>query len=264
MASIKPLRRFGQNYLIDKNIINKIVNEIAPQHDDKIIEIGPGTGSLTEELLKKVNNITAVEIDNRASEILSSKFQSLNLINDDFLDIDLQKLYNAKSKLRIVGNIPYNITSPILFKLINNNEFVSDAVLMVQFEVAKRITGKIGTKDYGILAVLIKYFCDARLCFKISPNVFHPRPKVYSAIIHLFFKSGVLTGGKKELFIKIVKTSFGKRRKTLKNSLSNGIFEKLNFSNSGINLSLRAEQLSIDDFVNLTNFAFDNLDEFEN
>ncbi len=261
MTSLKPLRRFGQNYLVDKNVINKIIKEISPQQDEEIIEIGPGTGSLTEELLKGTSKITAIEIDKRASEVLTSKFQSLNLINDDFLDIDLQKLCNG-NRLRIVGNIPYNITSPILFKLIKNNEFISDAVLMVQFEVAKRITGKIGTKDYGILAVLIQYFCDPRLCFKISPNVFYPRPRVYSAVIHLFFRSDVLTGKKKELFIKIVKTSFGKRRKTLKNSLSNGIFEKLNFSNSGINLSLRAEQLSIDNFIDLTNFAFDNLDEF--
>lgn len=262
MSSIKPLKRFGQNYLIDKNITNKIVNEISPGKNDKIIEIGPGTGSLTEELLKRTSQIIGVEIDKRAFDLLISKFKSMKLINNDFLDININELNNGKNNLRIVGNIPYNITSPILFKLIDNNQLISDAVLMVQHEVAKRITGKTGTKDYGILAVLSQYFCETKLCFKISPNVFYPRPRVYSALIHLFFRNNVISGKKKDLFIKIVKASFGKRRKTLKNSLSNSIFEKLNFSGSGINLSLRAEQLSIDDFIRLTNFAFDNLNEF--
>jgi 16S rRNA (adenine1518-N6/adenine1519-N6)-dimethyltransferase len=261
MQSIKPLKKFGQNYLTDKNIIRKIINEISPIKDDNLIEIGPGTGSLTEELLEKVPQIIAVEIDKRANKILLTKFPNLNLAEEDFLKFDLRNIYEKKRKrLRIIGNIPYNLTSSIMFKLIDNNQIIEDAVLMVQFEVAKRMISKAGTKDYGILAVLVQYFCDVRLCFKISPNVFFPKPKVYSAIIHLFFKSDVLEDGKKKLFIQIVKASFGKRRKTLKNSLSNSIFEKLNFENCGIDLSLRAEQLSIREFLILTDFAYKKVD----
>jgi 16S rRNA (adenine1518-N6/adenine1519-N6)-dimethyltransferase len=260
MQSIKPLRKFGQNYLTDKNIIRKIINEISPKEGDNLIEIGPGTGSLTKELLERVPQITAVEIDKRANEILLTKYPGLCLAEEDFLKFDLQKIYEKKhKKLRIVGNIPYNLTSSILFKLIDNNQIIEDATLMVQFEVARRMTAKVGTKDYGILAVLVQYFSDIKLCFKISPNVFFPKPKVYSAIVHLFFKEDLLAGEKKKLFIQIVKASFGKRRKILKNSLSNSIFEKLNFANCGIDLSLRAEQLSIQEFLTLTDFAYKKL-----
>ena len=146
--NIKPLKRFGQNYLTDHNILKKIVDEISPRKDDNLIEIGPGKGALTEKLLEKTDSLKAVEIDKRVKENLTERFPQLNLISDDFLEMDLTKLYSAKGKkLRIVGNIPYNITSPILFKMIENNNLIQDSVLMVQYEVAKRITG-IFTKNY--------------------------------------------------------------------------------------------------------------------
>ncbi len=186
---------------------------------------------------------------------MKERFPQLHLINEDFLETDLSKLTNHGKKLRVVGNIPYNITSPILFKLIENNKLIKDAVFMVQFEVAKRMTANRGTKDYGILAVVLKYFSETKLCFKISPNVFHPKPKVFSALVHIHFKEIIYPDEEQKLFIQIVKASFGNRRKILKNSLSNSIFHEIDFSNSGIDLSLRAENLSVDDFIILTRHA---------
>lgn len=256
MDKVKPLKRFGQNYLKDANILKKIVDEVNPKHGDNILEIGPGRGALTDILLKRIDQITAVEIDNRVIEDLIEKFPQLKIVEGDFLSLDLNEFTNEnKKRLRIAGNIPYNLTSPILFKLIEKNELVNDAVLMVQYEVAKRMTAQKGTKDYGILAVLLNYFTETKICFKVSPNVFYPKPKVFSAVVHIIFKKPDFTKEEQKLFIKIVKAAFGKRRKTLKNSLSNSIFSKFDFSDSGIDLSLRAEQLNVKDFVILTTFA---------
>jgi len=179
------------------------------------------------------------------------------------LETDLSQLSTDGKKLRVVGNIPYNITSPILFKLIENNKLIKDAVFMVQLEGAKRMTSDRGTKDYGILAVVLKYFSESKLCFKISPNVFYPKPKVYSALVHINFKSisRPQEAQKRnvrhfdEIFIQTVKAAFGNRRKTLKNSLGNSIFHEIDFSNSGIDMSLRAENLNVDDFIALTKFV---------
>lgn len=251
----KPLKRFGQNYLTDPNILNKIAAEISPKDDDNLIEIGPGKGALTEKLLEKVSSFTAVEIDKRVREELSEKLPNLNLISGDFLEIDFQKLYLLKNKkLRIVGNIPYNITSPILFKMIEYNNLISDSVLMVQYEVAKRIKGKRGTKDYGILSVLLNFFAEVKLCFKVSSSSFYPKPKVDSAVIHLYFREIKIPDEMKSLFIQAVKASFGNRRKTLKNSLSNSIFKNIDFEDSGIDLSKRAEQLDVEDFLTLADY----------
>jgi 16S rRNA (adenine1518-N6/adenine1519-N6)-dimethyltransferase len=251
-----PKKRFGQHFLKDSNILNKIVKEINPNTDDFIVEIGSGFGALTEKIFLLTKNFTAIEIDQNASEHLRKSLENINLIEQDFLKINLEKLFTDKIKeIRVVGNIPYNLTSPILFKLFENNKLIKDAVLMVQFEVAKRITAKKDTKDYGILSVLISYFTEAKFCFKVSPNVFYPKPKVYSALIHLYFRDIKNTVEQQILFIKIVKAAFGKRRKILKNSLSNSIFSEIDFTGSGIDLSLRAENLSVEDFEILTNYV---------
>jgi len=251
----KPKKRFGQNFLQDENILNNIVKEINPQPDDAIIEIGPGYGALTKKLISGTKNLIAVEIDNELVKVIKERFPQLHLINEDFLETDLLKLTSQEKKLRIVGNIPYNITSPILFKLIENNKLIKDAVFMVQLEVAKRMTADRGVKDYGILAVVLKYFTETKLCFKISPNVFFPKPKVYSALVRINFKVMEQTEEEQKLFIQIVKASFGNRRKILKNSLSNSIFSEIDFSNSGIDLSLRAENLNVEDYMKLTKYV---------
>lgn len=256
MQKVKPLKRFGQNYLHDKNIIKKIVSEINPQPSDTIIEIGPGRGALTELIYDKTENFIAVEIDTRVIEDLQSKFPELKVIQEDFLKVDLNSVIDlSRKKLRIIGNIPYNLTSSIIFKIINNTDLIEDAILMVQEEVAKRMTAKKGNKDYGILTVLLNYLTDTGYCFKVSPNAFYPKPKVTSAVVHLRLKQLNISTEERKMFITVVKACFGNRRKTLKNSLRNSIFNELNFSNSGIDLSLRAEQLNVKDFVVLTEFV---------
>lgn len=255
MNKFLPLKRFGQNYLQDQNIIKKIIAEIDPKENELIIEIGPGQGAITQKLLESKASLTAIEIDKRIIEDLQNKYTGLNLIQSDFLKLELnQFVVSSDKKLRVVGNIPYNITSPILFKLFENNTIVQDAIFMVQYEVARRMTAKMGSKDYGILSVLLEYFGNTKLAFKVSPNVFYPKPNVDSAVVHIHFNDNRENPEFNLMFKSIVKSAFGNRRKTLKNSLSNGIFAEVNFSECGIDLSLRAEQLSVDDFIKLTEF----------
>jgi 16S rRNA (adenine1518-N6/adenine1519-N6)-dimethyltransferase len=249
-----PKKRFGQHFLNDPNILNKILNEVNPKSDDFVLEIGPGYGALTEKIYPLTKNFKAVEIDRNAVKHLRESFKDIFIMEQDFLEVNFQEVIHRKNqKIRVIGNIPYNLTSPILFKLFENNKSIDDAVLMVQYEVAKRIAAQKDTKEYGILSVLSSFFTKTKFCFKISPNVFYPRPKVNSALIHLYFKEIKNTMEQQKLFIKIVKAAFGKRRKILKNSLSNSIFNEIDFSGSGIDLSLRAENLSVKDFEKLTN-----------
>jgi 16S rRNA (adenine1518-N6/adenine1519-N6)-dimethyltransferase len=256
MKNIKPLKRFGQNYLIDRNVIIKLVNELNPHMDDQIVEIGPGTGTITEELLNRTQNITAIEIDKRVIDNLRRKFSKLKIINEDFIKISLNEISNQK-RIKVIGNIPFNLTSSIIFKLIENREQIEDAVFIVQYEVAKKFFAKNNTKDFGIYSVILNYFADARFCFKISPNVFFPKPKVFSAAVHLSFTKEIDISIDDKLFINVVKASFGKRRKTLKNSLSNSIFKNCDFSGLTLDLSKRAEQLDIPDFITLTSYIQD-------
>ena len=255
MNKVLPLKRFGQNFLQDHNIIRKIISEIDPIENDLILEIGPGQGALTQYLVQSKAKLTAIEIDKRVIEDLQKRFSNLNLIQQDFLDLELSHFASESQKIRVVGNIPYNITSPILFKLFDNNLIIRDAVFMVQLEVAKRMTAKIGSKDYGILSILLEYYGKTELAFKVSRNVFFPKPNVDSAIVHINFNNLRNDTNFNLVFKSIVKSSFGNRRKTLKNSLSNGIFADVNFSKCGIDLSLRAEQLNINDFIHLAEFA---------
>jgi 16S rRNA (adenine1518-N6/adenine1519-N6)-dimethyltransferase len=252
MENIIPIKRFGQNYLKDKNIIDKIVREINPEPDDQIIEIGPGLGALTERIIKLNNNLTLIEIDKRVIEQLKTKFPAAKYIEGDFLKIDLAPILQSGRKVKVAGNIPYNITSPILFKLLSFKDKINESVLMVQDEVARRITAEYNTKDYGILSVIMSRFTEVKYCFRISPNVFYPKPKVYSALIHIFFRANEKDDLDDDIFIKVVKASFGHRRKTLKNSLSNSIFRDCNFSGINIDFSKRAEQLTVSEFEYLT------------
>ena len=254
MVRIQPLKKFGQNYLSDKNILRKIADEISPLPGDNLLEIGPGTGSLTELMYGKSKIFTAVEIDTRVIEDLKQRFPGINIILGDFLKIELPPLIGSgNEKLRIVGNIPYNITSPVIFRIIRYSGLITDAVLLVQHEVAQRMSASKGSKDYSILSVLLKYFAEVKYCFKVSPNVFYPRPKVSSALVHIFIKKDFTESD--AVFIKTVKAAFGNRRKTLKNSLGNSIFADINFHDSGVALNKRAEQLDLDDFIKLSDYV---------
>jgi 16S rRNA (adenine1518-N6/adenine1519-N6)-dimethyltransferase len=254
MTKIRPLKQFGQNYLTDKNILKKIADEIDPQPEDNLVEIGPGTGALTGFLYPFNKDMTAVEIDTRVTEELKERFPGINILQEDFLGTDLTSLYAyKKQKIRIAGNIPYNITSPIIFKIMRNSSIISDVVLLVQHEMAVRMAADRGTKDYSILSVLLRYFTEVKYAFKVSPNVFYPKPKVSSAVVHIYIKKDYEEDD--EMFIKIVKASFGKRRKTLKNSLGSSIFAEFNFEESGVDLTKRAEQLEVADFLKLAEYV---------
>lgn len=205
-----------------------------------------------------MTSLKAIEIDTRVIEDLESRFPNLRIYNKDFLKCDLLELSEGK-KLKVIGNIPYNITSPIVFRLLESRNIVSEAVLMVQDEVAKRMVAKRGTKDYGILSILLDYFSTPRYCFKISPNVFYPRPKVNSAVVHFYFNKSLDSKPSDKIFIQTVKAAFGNRRKTLKNSLSNSIFSGINFDNIEIDLSKRAEELDTDSFKYLATFIQERL-----
>lgn len=255
----KPLKRFGQNYLVDQNIVRKIIAEFNPQNKDLILEIGPGRGVLTEHLNKSEAKIYAVEIDKRVIDDLRNKYPTIEFINHDFLKIHLHDLV-TNQRLRIIGNIPYNITSPILFKLIEELDTVNDALFMVQYEVAKRIISGPRTKDYGILSVILNYFFEVELCFKVPRTVFQPKPKVDSAIIKLKTKD-IDKSFNKKLFINVVKAAFGNRRKNLKNSYSNSIFKVYELSSFPVELTKRAEELIIADYLKIYDYFKSRINE---
>ncbi|MFA6980653.1 MAG: 16S rRNA (adenine(1518)-N(6)/adenine(1519)-N(6))-dimethyltransferase RsmA [Ignavibacteriaceae bacterium] len=251
----KPLKKFGQNYLKDKNILRKIAEEMNILENDVVVEIGPGTGALTEFLVEKSKNIHAVEIDTRVTADLQTRFPFIKIIQSDFLKFDLQSLSESVGKkLRIVGNIPYNITSPILFKLIESRKFVADAVLMMQLEVAQRILSKPNSKEYGILSSFLNAYTKPELLFKVSPNVFYPKPKVFSAVMRFSLIEEVPIADDK-LYLQLIKAAFSKRRKTLKNCFADTIFETLDLIKCGINPIQRAETLSVNDFMTLANLS---------
>jgi len=254
-TKFKPLKKFGQNYLKDKNILRNITEKMDIQPDDFIVEIGPGTGALTEFLFEKCKNLFAVEIDTRVIADLQSNFPNVKVIQHDFIKFDLETITKpGNKKLRVVGNIPYNITSPILFKLIASRALVSDAIMMMQLEVAQRILSKPNSKEYGILAVFINAYATPELCFKVSPNVFYPKPKVFSAVMQFNFLDEVPIQNDK-IFLQLVKTAFSKRRKTLKNCFADTPFESLDLKLCGIDPVQRAETLSVEDFIALANIS---------
>lgn len=255
----KPLKKFGQNYLIDENILRKIYHEINVQQDDFFIEIGPGYGALTKYFINHKNYL-GIEIDTRTYNFLTNNYSQLNFKNIDILDFDFSSI-SINNKFRIIGNIPYNITSPIIFKIIDNYKKITDATLMVQYEVAKRLVAQPGHKDYSLLTVITNYFMDKKLCFKVSKNCFNPRPNVDSAIIHLYMKEKDAYSFDDKLFIQVVKTCFSTRRKQLKNTLKNDIFSNINFDNSPVPLTKRAEELSLSDFIKFTEFIANQMEK---
>ncbi len=255
MPSI-PKKRFGQHFLIDKNIIRKIVKEFSPKENDLIVEIGPGKGALTAELLEYSKNLLVVEIDKNLAKELQNKFPNITVINKDILECDFSsEFYNEK--FRIIGNLPYYITSQIIFKTFESYIKVTDALFMIQKEVAERIVASPKSKDYGILSVLSQFYSTPKILFHVSRNVFYPKPEVDSSIIYFEMKNKLdLTENEEKILIKIVKTAFNQRRKTLRNSLKNlfDIYDKAiseKFFSLQFNFSKRAEELSLDDFIYL-------------
>ena len=242
----KPRKRFGQNFLIDQQIINQIVSTISPKKNDHIIEIGPGKGALTFPLIDYLENIHVIEIDRDLIALLQKKNNiKITIHESDALVFNFDQF---KQKVRIVGNLPYNISSPLLFHLLNYRDNIIDMTFMLQKEVVDRIVAPPGSKIYGRISVIMQTFFDTELMFVVPKESFDPQPKIESAILYLKTKKHPLVQNSKPLE-EIVKIAFSQRRKTLKNCLKS----VLNQSQTDIDLSQRAEMLSVENFVTLMN-----------
>ncbi len=265
---IKANKRFGQNFLIDDNILENIVEVSNISKSDLVIEIGPGLGNLTEYIIDKAGYMLLVEIDNKMIQILNERFKekdNYSLLNNDVLKINLdekideiEKKLNIKfNKIKVVANLPYYITTPILFKLLQDESRIDSITVMVQKEVAERMVAHSKTKDYGILTLMVKYLSDANIEFIVPKESFIPAPNVTSAIISLR-KNKKFNVKDEKLFFDLIHKSFAKRRKTMINSLYlsnfNGLEkEKVNeiFSKLGMDNNVRAEELEIEDYINI-------------
>ena len=244
-------KRWGQNFLVDNNLLKKIAHTINPKPDNSILEIGPGEGALTEKIFPYVNEMIGIEIDPLLIEKLkkNNMLKELNIIKGDVLLYEIDKL-PISNPIRVIGNIPYNITTPIIFWLIEQLDYWDDAFLMVQKEVANRLVAKTSTKAYGRLTVVVGAYLNIEAMFSIPPDVFIPKPKVESAFIHLTKKSKPLIDDKNYIqFNKIVLSAFNQRRKMLKNSMKSWDFSDQIIKN--IDFTRRPETLSIKEFASL-------------
>ncbi len=253
----RPLKRFGQNFLINPHISEKIVQALSIIPQDTVLEIGPGRGALSKLIIdKNPTRFIAVEIDRKLAANLSEQYPDLmEVTNDDFLNIDLSQY---KTELKIAGNIPYNITTPIIFTMIDQRAWIKEAVIMMQKEVARRmVAGTSDNKEYGILSVLCQTYARIEYLFEVKRGNFSPVPKVDSAVIKFIFKKNISALKDEELFKKIVRSTFNYRRKTLKNSLGR-IFDKtVVYSLNEFDLTKRPENLSPEQFIQLANTLYD-------
>lgn len=216
--SFRPKKSLGQHFLTDPNIVEKIADAVPAEEGDRVIEIGPGTGALTGALLERFDDVHAVELDQRAIEVLQEKYPGLPIHHQDVLKTDWQELSAGKEKIHVVGNLPYYITSQILFSLLENRHLMTDALLMMQKEVAERLTADIRTKDYGILSVQTQLMSTPEILFPVSRRCFSPQPNVDSAMVKLTFDKGALKCSDQNLKT-VVRTAFNQRRKKLSNAL---------------------------------------------
>lgn len=257
MTVIKPKKRLGQHFLKDRNVAARIARSLTGEGYDSVIEVGPGMGILTQFLLERnFPRFVAAEIDREAAEYLRQRFgNSLELIEGDFLKLRLDDLFT--DRFAITGNFPYNISSQIFFRALEYRHKVVEVTGMIQKEVADRIHSGPGSKQYGILSVLIQAWYKTEILFNVPPHLFIPPPRVNSAVIRFTRNSVVTLGCDEELFFSVVKQAFNQRRKTLRNSLG------ARFPVTGIDknlLMLRAEQLEVSSFVEITGIIKTNLD----
>lgn len=258
----KPKKFLGQNFLVDDNIAKKIVASLGITENDTVIEIGPGRGVLTKYIQELTDNFYAVELDRSIFEELKIKYGgSINLIHKDFLKIDLDadiSIDDRSKRFKVIGNIPYNITTEILFRLFEYADRVDSAVLMMQKEVAKRLTAVPDTKDYGILAIQTQLHTVPKILFNVPPTAFFPKPNVFSSIVKLDFKRDLSGIKDRRLFKELVRESFGQRRKTMRNSLKR-FFERneLDVEKIIFDLSRRPENVTIREFELLSNDLFE-------
>jgi len=249
--SVRAKKHLGQHFLNDTNIAEKIVNSLTWKNYSQVLEIGPGMGVLTQFLLAQKSKISVVEIDQESIDYLNDKYnsirQELPIFNQDFLKMDLSN--DFEEEFAVIGNFPYNISSQILFKVVENKSLIPEVVGMFQKEVAERIAAPHGNKTYGVISVLIQAYYKVDYLFTVDPQVFTPPPKVKSGVIRLSrYRESLDVSDKK--FRQIVKAGFSQRRKTLRNALKTlGIPEN---HKDHVFFSMRAEQLSVEDFFELT------------
>ena len=254
--SHKPRKRFGQNFLHDKMVIQRIINSINPRQDDHIIEIGPGEGALTELVLEKTGKLDVVELDRDLIPLLKIRFvmfDGLTIHQADALKFDFCQLQQGSKKLRIIGNLPYNISTPLLFHLFDNSHCIEDMHFMLQKEVVDRIVAQPGDSAYGRLSIMLNYFCQAEYIFTVKPGAFRPAPKVDSAIVrlvpHIAPPVDIIDF---EAFSNLVNFSFTQRRKTLRNILK-GKLDIIQIEKLDIDPAIRPERLSLNDFARISN-----------
>ncbi|MCL4125512.1 UNVERIFIED_CONTAM: hypothetical protein GTU68_059227 [Idotea baltica] len=249
--SVRAKKHLGQHFLKDENIAKKIADTLTENNYDTVLEIGPGMGVLTKYLLQKKITTYVIEIDTESVEYLEAHYLNLvnRIVSKDFLKIDITTIFND-NQFAIIGNFPYNISTQIVFKTLENRQQIPELCGMFQKEVAQRIAEKPGSKAYGILSVLTQAFYDAEYLFTVPPSVFNPPPKVDSGVVRLIRKENYNLPVNEKLFFKVVKTAFNQRRKTIRNSL-----KSLNLSDKlreDIIFAQRPEQLSVEEFINLT------------
>lgn len=253
-------KKFGQNFIVDENIINGIINKSKVDKDCLVLEIGPGIGSLTFKLATTSKNVVAFEIDKTLKPLLEKnleEFENVEIVFEDFLKVNIEdylKKYTYK-KLYVIANLPYYITTPIIVKLIESNINVDKMIVMVQKEVGNRFKAVPNTKDYSSLSVYLNYYFDINKIMDVSPNVFLPKPNVDSIVLELVKKEKTFEIKNKDLFFKLIRDSFNQKRKNLRNNLKGYNLEKIEETLKKYNLDLtaRAEQISIEIFSDIAN-----------
>lgn len=256
-------KSLGQNFLIDGNIVRKIVREANITKDDYVLEIGPGIGTLTEELALNAKKVVAVELDNNLLPILDEtlkNYDNIEIIHGDILKVDIDKIIEEKfegKSIKVVANLPYYVTTPIIAMLLEKDLNLDSIIVMVQKEVAERMAASPGSKDYGSLSVFVNFYSNPEIVVKVPKTVFMPQPKIDSSVIKLNIKKE-LPEVDKEQFFKVVKAAFSKRRKTIINSLSTYGFKldkedfKKALDEAGIKQEERAENISVNDFIKIS------------
>ena len=261
----RPRKRFGQHFLCDPHYIARIVDSIDPKPGQRLVEIGPGRGALTLPLLSRVERLDVVELDRDlipALQGLADHDESLVVHQADALKFDFCNIcpQETEQKLRVVGNLPYNISTPLLFHLVTQMDCIEDMHFMLQREVVQRITAQAGSADYGRLTVMLNYYCQSEYLFTVPPGAFHPPPRVDSAIVRLIpHRHPPVEVGDKPLFAELVNRAFSQRRKTLRNSLKS-LLDATEIESAGVDPGTRPERLDLAQFAALSRKIVENRD----
>lgn len=256
MKQVKPKKNLGQHFLTDLSIAKRIADTVDACPDIPVLEVGPGMGVMTQYIVEKPRPFKVVEIDRESVEYLNEQFPKLreNILGEDFLRMDLRQVFDGQQFV-LTGNYPYDISSQIFFKMLDNRDLIPCCTGMIQREVALRMASQPGNKQYGILSVLIQAWYDVEYLFTVEPGVFNPPPKVQSAVIRMTRNKIQKLGCNEDLFKRLVKTTFNQRRKMLRVSLKQMLPADSPFFNEyATALTKRPEQLSISEFVELTNW----------